>query len=99
MGRGTITTENRAVLKIIADKDRIYNELDRTYKKLGAKHIVVVKKLTALTERYNELKRILQEAEDLKIIHAERFVDLKILCGNYKTENKRLKKLLEERKE
>ena len=92
-------SENRAVLKIIADKDRIYNDLDRTYKQLGAKHIVLMKKLTALTERYNELKRILREAEDEKVIHADRFVDLKILCGNYKTENKRLKKFLEASKE
>ena len=92
-------TENRAVLKIIADKDRIYNDLDTLYKKLGAKHIVTLKKLTALTERYNELKRILQEAEDEKVIYVERFVDLKILCDNYKTENKKLRKLSEERQE
>ena len=64
-------TENRAVLKIIADKDRIYNDLDRTYKQLGAKHIVLVNK----------------------------FVDLKILYGNVKAENKEWKRLLGEAEE
>ena len=56
------------MLKIIADKDRIYNDLDRTYKQLGAKHIALVNK----------------------------FVDLKIVCGNLKAENKGLKELLDQ---
>jgi len=60
-------TENRAVLKIIADKDKIYNDLDTTYKKLGAKHVILVNK----------------------------FVDLKILAGNLKAENKKLRELLD----
>ena len=59
------------MLKIIADKDRIYNDLDTTYKKLGAKHIVLVNK----------------------------FVDLKILYGNLKAENKALKGLLDDAQE
>jgi len=60
-------SENRAVLKIIADKDKIYNDLDTTYKKLGAKHVILVNK----------------------------FVDLKILAGNLKAENKKLRELLD----
>lgn len=64
-------TENRAVLKIITDKDRIYNDLDRTYKQLGVKHITLVNK----------------------------FMDLKILAGNLKAENKALKELLDQAQE
>ena len=63
--------DNGAVVKIIAQHTRDYNELDTLYKKLGAKHVVLINK----------------------------FVDMKILCGNLKAENKEWKRLLDEAQE
>ena len=75
-----MTTGNSAVVKIIAQKTKEYNDLDTTYKKLGNKFIFLKKRYDTLMEihektlrnEYNltgELKeQRLEMVEDLKTI-------------------------------
>ena len=101
-GRGTTTSdglkrfENRAVLKIIADKDKIYNALDTTYKKLGAKHITLLEVHRKTLEKFSNLESLHHDLKEEMKAHVERFVDLKIRSSNDKAENKRLKGLVKE---
>ena len=68
-------TENKAVLKIIADKDRIYNELDRTYKKLGAKHVVLVNKFVDVKILMGNLETENKKLKEL-LGHAQERIEL-----------------------
>ena len=80
-GRGTITTDdkidNGAVVRIIAQHTRDYNDLDTRYKKLGAKHLTLMKvhektiKASAdLVWNNNELiSEMLEDVEINFIIH------------------------------
>ena len=81
------------MLKIITDKDKIYNALDTTYKKLGAKHITLLEVHRKTLEELSDLESLHHDLKEEMKVHVERFVDLKILASNYKAENKRLKGL------
>lgn len=70
-----MTTENSAVVKIVAQKTKEYNDLDTRYKKLGVKvlslidkhktlmevHMKTVTALRVLTGKYEEQRREIVE--------------------------------------
>ena len=45
-----------AIIKIVANHTREYNELDTTYKKLGVKHLSLLRNHKDLVENFTDLK-------------------------------------------
>ena len=88
------TTENSATVKIIANMTREYNELDRTYKQLGVKHLTLFEVHTKTLKELSDLESRHHDLRVSETIHAQRFVDLKIAYGNLKGENRELRKIL-----
>lgn len=88
-------TDNAAVVKIIANHTREYNELDRLYKKLGVKHLTLMEVHKTTLEKMAKLESQHHDLRADHIIVVERAVTVKQLYTKLKGENKKLKVLLE----